>query len=146
MKRNKYIKPLFKAVRIIFYAFAFFALFLFIFSFTSGPFWIYYWMGTSKAGITAKPDYIVLLGGGGMPSESGLIRCYHTALVARSFPEACVLIALPGDPADTTSSLNRMRQELLLREIDTFRIITESQGANTRAQALNIIHEEAGSE
>jgi len=144
MKRNRYIKLIWKTARIIFYSFAFFCLFLFIFSFTTGPFWIYYWMGTSQAGITAKPDYIVLLGGGGMPSESGLIRSYHAAVVARSFPDACVLIALPGDPDDTSSSLNRMRHELLLREIDTFRIITESQGTNTRAQALNIINEEAG--
>ncbi len=136
---SRFCKRFRKSIKILFLVYAFFTLFLFIFSFTSGPFWVYYWLGTSKAGITAKPDYIVLLGGGGMPSESGLIRCYHATEAAMSFPEAKVLIALPGDITDTASSLNRMRQELLIREVDTFRIISESLATNTRSQALNII-------
>ncbi len=141
---TRFCKGFRKTSRILFLIFAFSSLFLFIFSFTSGPFWIYYRMGTAKAGITEKPDCIVLLGGGGMPSESGLIRCFHAAEAARIFPEAKVLIALPGKTGDTNSSLARMEQELLMRDVDSIRIITESKATNTRAQALNIIQNYPG--
>ena len=47
-----------------------------IISFTTLPFWGYYWLGTSKSKITEKPDFIVLLSGGGMPSESNLMRAF----------------------------------------------------------------------
>jgi len=47
-----------------------------ILSFTTLPYWGYYWLGTSQSEITGKPDYIVLLGGGGMPSESSLMRAF----------------------------------------------------------------------
>jgi uncharacterized SAM-binding protein YcdF (DUF218 family) len=135
---KKYKQYSWKTLKILFLSFAFFCLFLFIFAFTTGPFWVYYWMGTSRAGITAAPDYIVLLGGGGMPSESGLIRCYHAAEVARTFTEAKVVVSLPGDVGDSNSSVNRMVRELLIREVDSSRIIMETEATNTRAQANNI--------
>ena len=98
-------------------------------------------MGTSRAGISAVPDYIVVLGGGGMPSESGLIRCFHAAEVADAFPDARVILSLPGDSGDSSSSISIMRHELLIREIDSSRIILESNSTNTRAQAMNIFTE-----
>jgi uncharacterized SAM-binding protein YcdF (DUF218 family) len=107
-------------------------------AFTSAPFWIWYGIGVKKAGISRPPDYIVLLGGGGMPSESGLMRTWYAARVAGNFPLAKVIIALPGDPSDSLSALNLMKAELVVRGISPERILLEDSGTNTRAQALNI--------
>jgi uncharacterized SAM-binding protein YcdF (DUF218 family) len=111
-----------------------------ILAFTSAPFWIWYNMGTRHAGISRPPDYIVVLGGGGMPSESGLMRCWYAAKAAGYFPHSKVIIALPGDTADSLSSVIGMKNELILRGIAPERIIFEDSGTNTRAQAVNIFN------
>jgi uncharacterized SAM-binding protein YcdF (DUF218 family) len=116
---------------------AFFTLMI-ILALTSAPFWIWYGLGTKKAGIHRPPDFIVVLGGGGMPSESGLIRCWYAAKVANHFNRARVIIALPGDVKDSLSSVNQMKKELILRGIDPERIMFEDSGTNTRAEAINI--------
>jgi uncharacterized SAM-binding protein YcdF (DUF218 family) len=109
-----------------------------ILALTSAPFWIWYGMGTKHAGISRPPDYIVVLGGGGMPSESGLMRCWYAGKAAGFFPNAKVIIALPGDTADSLSSVRGMKRELILRGIAPERILFEDSGTNTRAQAMNI--------
>jgi uncharacterized SAM-binding protein YcdF (DUF218 family) len=111
----------------------------FLLAFTSAPFWIWYGLGTAKAGITTEPGYIVLLGGSGIPSETGLMRCWYTAEAAKQFPFAKVIVALPGDTADSLSSVNRMKTELILRGVARERILIEDSGTNTRAQALRIL-------
>ena len=116
-----------------------FALMVFL-SFTTAPFWIWYNLGRKSAGIHRPPDYIVVMGGGGMPSESGLIRCYYTAAAAGHFNRSTVIIALPGDTADLKSSVNGMKSELILRGIAANRILVEDSGTNTRAQAINIFN------
>jgi uncharacterized SAM-binding protein YcdF (DUF218 family) len=107
-------------------------------AFTPAPFWIWYGMGVKKAGIHRPPDYIVVMGGGGMPSESGLMRCWYAAKVANHFTRAHIIIALPGDTGDSLSSVTQMKEELILRGIAPQRILFEDSGTNTRAQALNI--------
>jgi uncharacterized SAM-binding protein YcdF (DUF218 family) len=107
-------------------------------AFTSAPFWIWYDMGTKKAGIHRPPDYIVVMGGGGMPSESGLMRCWYAAKAANHFTRARVIIALPGDVTDSLSSVSQMKQELVLRGISPERIMFEDSGTNTRAEAVNV--------
>jgi uncharacterized SAM-binding protein YcdF (DUF218 family) len=109
-----------------------------ILAFTSAPFWIWYGMGTKKAGIHRPPDCIVLMGGGGMPSESGLIRTWYAARVANYFTRSKVIIALPGDPSDSLSSIRMMKNELILRGIQPERILLEDSGTNTRSQAQHI--------
>jgi len=109
-----------------------------ILAFTSAPFWIWYHLGTKKSGVNRPPDFIVLLGGGGMPSESGLMRTWYTARVANYFTRAKVIIALPGDTADSISAVKMMKNELVLRGIAPERILFEDSGTNTRSQALNI--------
>ncbi len=111
-------------------------LLLFILAMTTAPFWLRYQLGTAKAGIKRPPDYIVVLGGGGMPSESGLMRCWYAARVADRFPRAMVIVALPGDTADPNSSVNGMKNELILRGVAPERILFEDSGTNTRAEAL----------
>lgn len=107
-----------------------------ILAFTKQPFWGYHWLGTSKSVMKWSPSTIILLGGGGMPSESNLMRSWYTGVAAKSFPEARVIIAMPGKAEDSLSTPARMKNELIVRGIDPARIYFESQGANTRAQAL----------
>lgn len=109
-----------------------------ILCFTSVPFWSYYWLATKNAGIHRPPDYIIVLGGGGMPSETGLIRTYYAAMLGNSFPRSSIVVALPGDSTDALSALSLMKKELIIRGIRPGRIRLESKGTNTRAEALNI--------
>jgi len=109
-----------------------------VLAFTSAPFWTWYSLSTKNSGIHRPPEYIILLGGGGMPSESGLIRCWYAAKAANYFTRTKVIVALPGDTADSQSSINGMKQELIQRGIAGERIILEDSGTNTRAQAMQI--------
>jgi uncharacterized SAM-binding protein YcdF (DUF218 family) len=113
--------------------------FIIVLAFTSGPFWMWYDLSVSKAGVNRPPDYIVVLGGGGMPSESGLMRCWYTAKTANYFTRAKVIIALPGNARDSLSSINGMKKELVIRGIAPERILLEDSGTNTRAEALNVL-------
>jgi uncharacterized SAM-binding protein YcdF (DUF218 family) len=107
-----------------------------ILSFTSLPFWGYYWLGTCKSTITGKPDYIVMLGGGGMPSESNLIRAYYTFNAAQQSPKSRIVISIPGDITDSTSTARLVAAELVSKGIDPQRIMYEQVGTNTRQEAL----------
>ena len=109
-----------------------------ILAFTSAPFWMWYRLSMSEAGLNRPPEYIVVLGGGGMPSESGLMRSWYAAKTANYFTRAKVIIALPGNSRDSLSSINSMKKELMIRGVAKERIFLEDSGTNTRAQALNI--------
>lgn len=111
---------------------------LLILSFTSLPFWGYYWLGTSKSKITEKPDYIVLLGGGGMPSESNLMRAFFVFRAATESPESRIILSIPGNLNDSKSTARLVAAELIHKGIDSSRIFYEEYGTNTRSQALRL--------
>ncbi|MCK9424309.1 MAG: YdcF family protein [Bacteroidales bacterium] len=125
-------------IRILLIIMGLFFTLMIILAFTTAPFWIRYGLGTKKAGIHRPPDYIILLGGGGMPSESALMRCWYTAKVAAMYPRSGVIIAQPGNRNDSLSTLQELKSELVLRNIAPERIMFEDSGTNTRAQAINI--------
>ena len=128
-------------LRILKYILFFFGclfLILFISCLTSVPFWTWYNLSTKQAGIHRSPEVIVVLGGGGMPSESGLMRTWYAARLGNHFFRSKIIIALPGDTTDSLSSVYQMKEELILRGISGNRISFESSGTNTRAQAMNI--------
>lgn len=106
-------------------------------AFTEQPYWGYHWLGTSKSGLRWEPAHVILLGGGGMPSQSNLMRAWFAAKAARAFPQAKVWVAIPGDLTDSAGTPRLMQQELILRGIQLNRIGFESEATNTRAQALN---------
>lgn len=108
-----------------------------ILAFTTLPFWGYHWLGTSKSELKSEPGAIILLGGGGMPSESNLMRCWFTSLAAKNFPGCEVFIVMPGDLSDPLSTPAKMKDELVLRGVDPAKIRFEGKGANTRSQAIN---------
>jgi uncharacterized SAM-binding protein YcdF (DUF218 family) len=108
-----------------------------ILALTEQPYWGYHWLGTSKSELTWKPEVIVVLGGGGMPSQSNLMRGWFAGKAAESFPEATVVIAMPGNISDSLSTPQMMKNELILRGVNHTKIVFEYDGTNTRAQALN---------
>lgn len=73
-----------------------------------------------------------------MPSGSALMRTWYTAKAASRFSHSKIIIALPGDTTDSLSSVNLMKDELILRGIKPSRIMLEPYGTNTRSQAMNI--------
>jgi uncharacterized SAM-binding protein YcdF (DUF218 family) len=83
-----------------------------------------------------RPEVLVMMGGGGIPSETGLTRSYKTAEAARLFPGATVIIAMPYDPGLSFPDL--LDQELLMRGVAAGRLRREPHGRNTREQALEV--------
>lgn len=102
------------------------------------PWRVYNWLCTDETVLQGNPEYIVILGGGGIPSESGLIRCYYGALAANEFPEAKIIVALPDEGTGENSSLRKMAYELMRRDVEPERILSEKKGRNTREQAVLI--------
>jgi uncharacterized SAM-binding protein YcdF (DUF218 family) len=111
---------------------------LLILAFTTLPFWAMYSLGTSNSRVTVAPSTIIMLGGAGIPSGDGLIRAFYTAKLSSAHPQANVIIAMPGNLADSTSSPNLVRQELILRGVNPHFISFENKGRNTREQALKM--------
>ena len=96
------------------------------------------WLKVSDAGTMETPKYIVVLGGGGIPSDTGLMRTYYGATHSISFPDATVIVALPADEDPETSSVGRMKDELVLRGVPASSILMETKGRNTHEQAERI--------
>ena len=111
---------------------------LFLLSFTTLPFWWTYDLATEGSSYDFEPDYIVLMGGSGMPGRSTLIRAYYTAEMSKLYNQARVIIALPEDTTLTNNQLNLIKKELSLRGVDSTKIVYEPCGTNTRSQAINI--------
>lgn len=105
--------------------------------FTNYPWKLYQWFAAMEPlGDGGEPTLIVILGGGGIPSESGLMRSYRGAEAALAYPDCTVVIALPADGDPETSSVGLMKKELVMRGVDASRVRLEHDGRNTREQAL----------
>ncbi len=82
------------------------------------------------------PSYVIVLGGGGIPSESGLMRTYYGARFAKQDPLPIFVVALPTDGDPEKSSVGRMRDELVMRGVPREAILMEYKGLNTHYQAV----------
>lgn len=109
-----------------------------VFAVTGPPFWLTNWLNAKAPVPTVTPRYIVVLGGGGIPSGSSLIRSYYAAEFGRALTGTTFVVALPTDGNPEHSSVGRMRDELVLRGIPAAKILMESRGLNTREQARNV--------
>src|SRR5690554_467258 len=125
-----------RIARIFFVVPGIFFLLVLIIAFTELPFWGIHWLGTSKSEMRGTPVAIILLGGGGMPGAENLMRIWYTGNAASGFPGAGIIIAMPGDTTDLKSTPQLMKKELVMRGVNSSRIHFESEGTNTRAQAL----------
>lgn len=96
------------------------------------------WMVGLNQSPHGKPTVIVVLGGGGIPSETGLIRTYHAARLAGNHPQARLIVALPSDGDPENNSVGRMKKELVMRGVPAEAIDMEFRGRNTHEQAVNV--------
>jgi len=132
---NKAIRFILRFLKFGLFASGFVFALMLALSFTSFPFYWHRWLGESMQtdSLThSQPSHIVMLGGGGMPSESNLIRLYYCAQLANEFPNAPMLIVHPPD----TLVAKQMVRFLLGYGMDASRISFVHQGTNTRAQVL----------
>jgi uncharacterized SAM-binding protein YcdF (DUF218 family) len=134
-----FVRAFRKGVRITLLFFGALFLIAIIISFTHIPYHLYHALGTRNAGHSGSPDYIILLGGGGMPGGDGMLKSYYTAQCWSKYKNADVIVALPADTSKNKVSPELlMARELVLRGIDSSRIKFESKGYNTRTQAQTI--------
>jgi uncharacterized SAM-binding protein YcdF (DUF218 family) len=109
-----------------------------LFAFTTGPYSLYHWLGTSEGTFRFRPTHLVVLGGGGFPGETALLRCWYTSSLMKTFPEAHVLVSqateTSGDSTLTVAAA--IRHELILRGIDRSSISMLPACRNTREEAI----------
>ncbi|MFW5974984.1 MAG: YdcF family protein [Bacteroidota bacterium] len=110
-----------------------------VLSFTDVPYYAYHNLGMKNAGMNVPPDYIVVMGAGGMPSPEGLMRCDYTAQAAKKWLKAKIIIAMPTDPAYfRISHPYKMFRQIERYGIDSTRFLFQTNGMNTRQQARAI--------
>lgn len=78
------------------------------------------------------PGAVLLMAGSGIPGETGLIRVWHAAEVARQFPEARVYLALPKAAEGAREAYLR---ELEVRGVERWRVTVLGDGNDTYHQA-----------
>ena len=80
------------------------------------------------------PDYIIMFGGAGMPSESNLIRLYYTAEIAGKLHKPIILV----HPEDSVCQVE-MTKHLVNNGISSDSIMYMTGGSNTRSQSLSLV-------
>lgn len=106
-----------------------------ILCFTNVPWYWYRWLSAREFALRESPDFVVVLSGGGIPSESGLIRSYAAAEAARDYSNAMVVVAMPDQRDPSTQG---MLDELVRRGVRPERLMQEAQGRNTWEQARHL--------
>ena len=96
------------------------------------------WLAAEDLKLKERPDYVVVLGGAGMPSSSGLIRTYYGAVYSGGHSGTIYVVCLPTDGPIEQSGVARMRDEMVLRGIPRERVLLEAEGRDTRAEAVNV--------
>jgi uncharacterized SAM-binding protein YcdF (DUF218 family) len=132
------IKPIKSLIKKLLLFFGVFSVAFIILSFTSLPYWAYYGLAATDDQLELAPSTIVIMGGDGMPSPSGLMRLYNGIEKAVEHPFSKIIIALPYNEFDSTFQLSLMAHELVQKGVDTNRIVFAPNGFNTRSQALEI--------
>ena len=72
---------------------------------------MYYNLSFSNQKLKTPPQYIVVMSGNGIPSESGLMRTYFASEIAKKHPSTKIIITMPGDTTDTASACYLMKKE-----------------------------------
>jgi uncharacterized SAM-binding protein YcdF (DUF218 family) len=107
---------------------------------TGPPQGIVDWLEMPEIAPRVTPRNIVVLGGGGIPSGSSLLRTYYAAQYGKNLTGTTFVVSLPADANPETSSVGRMRDELVLRGVPLSAIRMEYRGLNTHEQAVNVQH------
>jgi len=120
---------------IIFLGYVFFI--IIVLSFTDIPYYAYHYLGIANTIKITKPQLIVLLSGNSMPSPDGFLRCYYTAQIAKNNSQAKIVIAFPFDK-NNIQEIKFIKNELVMRGVDSTIMNYEYLGFNTHSQAENI--------
>lgn len=109
-------------------------------AFTTGPYHLYHWLGTSLSEYRFRPDYIIVPGSSGYPSSPVMMRLWYAARLQKLYPESNIILSHPVDTAaESKIQEEAVRAELMMRGVDSSRIFMLTNGRNTREEALNII-------
>lgn len=107
------------------------------------PWRIYKSLSEIPAPDRGPPTDVLVLGGSGIPGESGLMRTFYAAQAAAQYPRADVLVAMPLGAAQSDASRAYLA-ELRLRGVAGQRLRILDGGRNTREQALRLAEHLAG--
>lgn len=115
-------------------------LFMIIFSFTTGPFYLYYWLGKSNSEYRFSPKHIILMGGAGYPSATALLRSYYASELFKKHPGCDIYVCQPSSIGLSVdkSDAYKISRDLITRGVDGSKIYLELIGKNTREEALEI--------
>lgn len=105
--------------------------------FTNWPWRAYSNLSEVPDGVRVPPTHVLVMGGSGIPGESGLSRTYFGAQAALRNPRAEVFIAMPLGTNESFAS-RAYYDELRLRGVPAKRIHILAGGRNTREQALRL--------
>ncbi len=81
------------------------------------------------------------MGGSGYPSESAMLRSYFAAEKGNQFPQSVVIVTQPSVSglSITETDAYGIAKDLIIRGIDSSRVLLEVEGKNTREEALNVL-------
>jgi uncharacterized SAM-binding protein YcdF (DUF218 family) len=136
--KDKTLSFLKKTATISFRVIGTFAILFVFLAFTDIPYNAYHQLGLTNIHNTKNIKNIIVLGGDGMPSPSGLIRTYYGLQAANENLEATIYIALPKNKDGSERQLEMLAKEFTDKGIDKNRIHFESDGYNTYSQAMNL--------
>ena len=120
------------------YLISIFSILFVVLAFTHIPYRAYHQLSVNPHELQAPPDYLIIMGGDGMPSPGGLMRTYFGIRLAKQFPNSKIILALPYNLEDSTEQLELMKAEFVSKSIDSNRILFAPNGYSTRTQALEI--------
>ena len=101
------------------------------------PEWVMEWLSCKDIKPAEQPRYVVLMGGS-IPSQAGLIRAYYAAEFGRGRTGITHIISIPANEDPSESGPDRVRDELVLRGIPASEILFESRASDTYEEAVFI--------
>ncbi|MFM7014830.1 MAG: YdcF family protein [Bacteroidota bacterium] len=111
------------------------------FAFTTGPFYLYYWLGKSNSEYHFAPKHLIILGGAGYPSATALMRSYYAAELFKKNSSCDIYVCQPSSDnlPITASDVYKISKDLITRGVDSSKIILEYAGKNTRDEAMSLL-------
>ena len=148
VRMKNWKQKLMRCGKILFISFSSFLILVVLFAFTTGPYYLYHWLGTSKSEFHFKPQCIIIMGDAGYPGESSLIRSWYAAETWRKNPSATVVITQPAAACirPEFSDAWGIRKDLMIRGVDSTKIILEIKGKNTREEGMEVMRIFPGAE
>ena len=96
--------------------------------------------GSAEAAADGAPGAVLLYAGSGIPGESSLNRIWQAAEVARQYPDAQLLLAVPSASEDKPSpAAAAYIRELGVRGVGALRIRLLGAGSNTYEQSAEAV-------